>query len=660
MKILPIHPILRVALLLSLPFVPASAQEKRQVVVSLETAPAATGPWTFLPADDATVSPDGRLVASAPFTNGFIRVQMERPDRDAAHPHLPLADVPVDAVDRARRLLADLLLPAEDGELDEEAAAWDGAELGPNVLPFFDPTFDGGNSPAAYEFKVIGPEAPSGTIGFLAGPPAAPAGRERGFILVSMDEFDAPVPSFGMRGPTPGELLLRLSRSHRGGKLWRFGPAFLTLEDPAGNLLAHLGTQPFKLPASLLAQRGTTFSGEFDSDRDVAEPPDRWGGDRVVPEEYRSYEEFKADYVTNPVLQALRENRRMRNRADWEIERGGVPPAPEVIDVPVGDSLRVLEGVDIPRFFVDEDNLAEPVASVTQSRTEPGLLVSGLRAGEVVLTALCDGSVRTFAVRVTPRTAPGPILLGSSFVPGWQAPKFWSAGSYGSTPRYYQWESAQWCPVVGCGPVAWAMLLGWWDNRGVPSAFYASTPYNTLNQSMRNADAPLDGYPGTAAGRSLLRVKFNELHDACDVMCVGNNGATPPGDMVEALAPVTYIARGAAGAATPDQLRYLGMSYNWSWDLMDPDWNQPSNFVRASILDQRPAVLGLGWLWHYVLAYKYRLQEYRVTEGGPVMYRRRWFGVNEGWGKETGAYYSGGDTFLGTNLRLWQRHLPAP
>ena len=430
--------LIRLALLAPLICLPARAQTRQEVIVSLETAPAASGPWTFLPADEATVSPDGKLVASTPGSEGFIRVQMERPDKGAGHPYLPIEEVPAEAVDRARRLLSELTIPGADGELDEETAAWEGAGLGPNVIPFFDPTFDGGNSPASYEFKILAPQAPAGPIGFLAASPAAPSSRERGFILVSMDEFDAPVPSFGMRGPTPGELLLRLTRSHRGGKLWRFGPSFMTMENAEGELVAHLGTQPFKLPASLMAHLGRTYSGEFDSDRDVAEPPDRWGGDAIVPEEYPSYTEFKADYLTNPVLQALRENRRMRNRPDWEIERGGIPPAPELIDVLVGDSVRVLEGVDITRFFLDEDNPTQAVASVTQDRAEPGLLVGGLSAGEVVLTALCDGSVRTFAIRVTPRAAPGPILAASSFVPGWQAPKFWSAGAYGSTPRYYQ------------------------------------------------------------------------------------------------------------------------------------------------------------------------------------------------------------------------------
>jgi hypothetical protein len=56
--------------------------------------------------------------------------------------------------------------------------------------------------------------------------------------------------------------------------------------------------------------------------------------------------------------------------------------------------------------------------------------------------------------------------------------------------------------------------------------------------------------------------------------------------------------------------------------LTDPDWNEPSNRIRTSIKNGRPAIVGLGWLWHYALAYDYRYQEYKVTPNVVVARRR--------------------------------------
>lgn len=47
----------------------------------------------------------------------------------------------------------------------------------------------------------------------------------------------------------------------------------------------------------------------------------------------------------------------------------------------------------------------------------------------------------------------------------------------------------------------------------------------------------------------------------------------------------------------------LKYSYAWAWDLLDNDWNEPANRVRASVKNGRPAIIGLGWLWHYGVAY---------------------------------------------------------
>ena len=57
-----------------------------------------------------------------------------------------------------------------------------------------------------------------------------PQEEELGYILVSMNEFDAPVPCFSEYGTTPCEELLSRVRSTDGVRILRFGPTFATID----------------------------------------------------------------------------------------------------------------------------------------------------------------------------------------------------------------------------------------------------------------------------------------------------------------------------------------------------------------------------------------------------------------------------------------------
>ena len=166
--------------------------------------------------------------------------------------------------------------------------------------------------------------------------------------------------------------------------------------------------------------------------------------------------------------------------------------------------------------------------------------------------------------------------------------------------------------------------------------------YTVDLQSLDSVEAPID----MKQYWRLLPV-YKILHEYCDVICswFSSAGATAPGDMVEGGTDYLWWPR-INGK--------IGYSYSWAWDIGDSDWNQPSSVVRKSIKNGRPAIVGLGWLWHYGVAYKYRYQEFKATPN-TVLLRRRWFACNEGWGKKQGAWYSGYDTFLGFSLRPWKR-----
>jgi len=321
------------------------------------------------------------------------------------------------------------------------------------------------------------------------------------------------------------------------------------------------------------------------------------------------------------------------------------------IDLIVGvrQATNILSDRQVSRFLLDDDDVENPLAAIATNGAG-GLTIVGMRPGGAFLTVQSTLGLQRYWLTVPASTAPGfaaAVAQNLSFVAGWQAPSDWWA--YGGQPRYYQPLRPEWCKAVGCGPLAWAMLLAWWDNSGVPSAFAAKVPNRAT--SAKYTDAQMVMVEGGAAWTQLKSV-LDDLHEECDVICspVSDAGATWPGDMMDGLLGKTYYERNI--------FKSLGLSYAYSWDLIDPDWNQPSTVARQSLYNHRPAALGLGYLWHYVLAYAYRYQVYKTSENASPLYYRRWFLCNMGWNKANGTWYSGNDTFFGAHVHLWQKASP--
>ncbi|HAV61160.1 MAG TPA: hypothetical protein DCY13_02205, partial [Verrucomicrobiales bacterium] len=350
-------------------------------------------------------------------------------------------------------------------------------------------------------------------------------------------------------------------------RIMRFGPVYSTVENEAGELLANAGTYPFKVPHDFLQHKDRTFMGTFDPEIMGDEVPQGYGGPSMPVTAYRTYHEFKDDYVNNPVYLEMRSRKARAVAAEWALMRGEIPPDPVVINVGIRTTSHVLKGQDITRFFLDDDEGEDlALASVTVDAVNGGLQIRGGRVGAAPLTVQTAAGVRHYELIVSgpggpsPSGTPGP----QGFTPGWQPYLQWvTPGGFAATPRYWQAKDGhRWCPQVGCGPVAWAMLFGWWDNKDVPAAFYADTPDDfTAN------DAPLSLVSGGTTHNSYLHVKeaLHLLHDFCDV--IFSAGATPPGDMIEG---------GIGYLIVPFFHGKLGFSTSWAWDLTDPDWNEPT------------------------------------------------------------------------------------
>lgn len=665
------------------------------VNLNYESAPSPDGPWEPVEVGSKVLQADGSISVEAE-GNRFYRLRIEGTGAATPSASVRLGALPPDAARRLASRLPDLgrfLRPilidrseptngVVQSPLDDLLlpGAWKTAVLSSNAIPIYDPAWRGGLEPAYVEVKLVAAPVQRRNPGLEGSTQEQDSGR--GSILLSLTDADLAIPSFSEQGSTPSERLVaqlgltdgagrRLLSPPAGHRVMRYGPTFHALENASGVVVASLGAQPFRPPRELASRfpmgnrgRGDETGGEPGTNLATGLALG-FGG-------YSNYGEFKRDYLENPTYQLLRARRAARARAELEIEAGRVPEAPTLLRMVRGTSIHILDNSAVDAFFLDEDDAemdAVPFVTVTASRGG-GLDIAARGAGQGNLTIRSGRQVLRYQIRVGLVSRAASTQGGETFVPGWQEPQVWDAGGYDEQPRYWQVYDPAWCKAVGCGPTAWAILLGWWDRHGVPSAFAVGSGAGLLN-SLRNQDAPLwlDLDSDSAGYYRVVRL-YHRLHESCNVMCFGpfsDAGATAPDDMVQGWwGPTTPGRRTtASGVYMPYPLpeppnRLLGYSYKWSWDLMDPDWNEPSNVIRSANKKGRPAIVGLGWLWHYGVSYAYRLQEFKQSQDGPVLATRQWFRVNEGWGKDNGEWYSGDDTFLGFDLKLTQKNQLAP
>lgn len=451
-------------------------------ILKYEQADTANGPWRGVDSSDQIRQADGGIALRVEGTK-FFRLQFTPPNGATPLSTVRLGALSPDAarvlgtrvaeLSRFLRPLAitrgtDTTPPTSDPLADlAGVASWSDATFASNAIPIYDPAYRGGLEPAYIEIKVLG-AATRGKTG-LEGT-SREFSEHRRSILMSMDTHDVGIPFFSTEGETPAERLVaklglvdgagrRILTPPSGHKIMRFGPMFHVLEGPNGDSVASLGTQPFKLPSNLLTafpdpQRGAGVD-------DVAPPSNSALGLRAGFQNYKSYKEFKSDYLTNPVYQELRRRRALRNAAEQEIEAGRLPAAPETVRLTATAATTILPEIAIDSFFMDDDDAdvdAAPFVTITEI-PGGGLRLAPVRFGDGELTVKAGRRVYKYYVTYLPRLV-GPASQ-DTFTPGWQEPKVWDAGGYDEQPRYWQVKRDRWCDSVGCGPVAWAILLAW-------------------------------------------------------------------------------------------------------------------------------------------------------------------------------------------------------
>jgi hypothetical protein len=190
---------------------------------------------------------------------------------------------------------------------------------------------------------------------------------------------------------------------------------------------------------------------------------------------------------------------------------------------------------------------------------------------------------------------------------------YWAAGGSSEQPAYYQFQYGN-C-FVGCGPVAWAMLFCWGD-------------YQAENGNARWAPRTglyrLDGGRGTNAVAPLTQTTgvenvIREINGQVDTFCIFASGATYPSDMDEAY---EYLS-GRTNTTLQDEFNGAGL----------PETRLRDNARDSIKYNDTPAVIGVGWLTHYPLAYGYAYQEriVNVLLWETVVYDRCFY-LNQGWG----------------------------
>ena len=578
------------------------------VVVRLERAPSANGPWTPIDLEKAGLDGDGNPRLPMNSTNEFFRTRVELSPEAAFGDPIPLAEIPSDIRNRAETLLSKRIGLSDDPE------GWpDGSKLAPFARAMHS-SADGGLKPAFFEFKVLRPTAAKPTNGPLATLPEEYLQLDSGYLLLGATTEDFPIAEFSTEGPTLTETLAKAANTSR-IRVVRYGPGLAFAEDEKGNPLASLGSVPFRLDAGIFELNNLEWNGD-DTNR-VDQSPGK------IPElkisGYNNYAEFKNDFETNQIYREMRKIRAARAKIEWDVANGNPPSG---TNLTLGETIRVFS--DLPLLPLPEVSLvseSDELLRISVSSTG-GIRVTATSTGTGMLRARVGDTERTMLVRVTRGLAATAVISsGTSYALGW-----------GEQPKYHQFENSDWCPVVGCGPVAWAMLFAWFErNWGVEYAFRGEGNGNL---------PPTDTIGSSNRGRAYAA--YNELHELCDVICAGGSGATYPTDMTEGFKGYTYLS------ALSDQIRR-----KWTINSVTGTWPEAGALrCRDAIKDGYPAVVGLGYFWHYALAYGYHYDE---IQAGNHTFVARYLKCNMGWGPNVSPrWYNMLDTFYAADVKIWR------
>jgi hypothetical protein len=560
------------------------------------------------------------------------------------------SEIPLDAVPPDSHRLAAQLIERVRGT--EIAPGWDQAHLGTMARLLYRPDVEG---VAYYEFQVL---VDSETTGF---------------IIVSTAEHDFPIVHWNFAGNPPTYELDQ--KAQEAGKTvaryYKLDTLDYAAEDAQGELVANLGTLPFKvvgMDPGWLDQPVELTSVSWIPDQETQDdttPPT--GGELITSgpvssswqlEAWGSWDELKAGYTTS--YQVLIENLRREAAQDWEIDnlakqygeglvKGDVYTLALICDVtptvtPSGTGVGYIQTELLTRTGLP------PAYRITVLDSLPGQELP------LDITIDCPGSdsetIKFFIVGyytlhlpLVNQRAGGQMakaIQGISDIQSTDATwgLFWAYNGFNEQTMYYQLPFYP-PPTIsscssGCGATAWAMLFGWADHQAdnAPGIWnYWSPRWGIYRQNSgygANERAPLYVTDG-------IKNMTWEIRDDIATWCAFGSAPTFPWDMDQAA----YYLSGRSGTRVDTHYNVLGITES-----------RLREYARNSIIYRKtPAIIGTGWLKHYPLAYGYQWWSRRVKHcfiwcWHTTEYSRQMW-VNQGWGGAGNGWISASTWFAG-------------
>jgi len=575
-------------------------------LLRLERSEAPGGPWQEVPANTLPITEEGALLDSYDSATGFYRMSIEDVSGGFPELNIPLGEVPAAARSYAQGLLDSMRALGDDN-------SWEEAELGPIVFPIYDPVV-GPDEPAYLEFKVQFPmpEPPgplasptSGESPTLLLAPPIHRDMNQGFILVSLTRDDPPILNHATLTLTQTERLRRLANAS-GAKIFRYGDSLLAAENEKGELIGYIGVPPTYFPDEILDYCDQEFDGYEDPQGGKHPNPLPFEG-----QAYKTYEEFKYDWLHSKRFQLARERRRQDNKILWDIYTGVLEK--NTIYVGLGQGSHLFQEEEVTRFTLGDPTLA------SVEILKIGVLVSGKALGTTTyLASFGDGGTSEGYLAVVEKLgSPAQPLSPDQPAVGWTSWHDYYAGNWDQQRRYTQeWGGS--C-YSGCGPTAWAMLYGWFDYTGAATNLIAGT-------------APL--YNNNAVRDCIWYVK-----DRVGTYCVGDQGATNPWNMYKGYRWAGYRGHG------------YSVSYTWSIPCFYSSGarNKAKDSIRT---DGRPTIIGIGCTSaHYPVAYGYKYREWKGLFG-EVWSTEHKFKCNMGWGGSSPQWVDG-SVWYGQRNNFW-------
>jgi hypothetical protein len=443
----------------------------------------------------------------------------------------------------------------------------------------------------------------------------------------------------------------------------RFGPGYVAGEDAEGGLLSALGTAPLKIAGPLPSKRAVA-GGETNGK--VEPHPDALHATAV------SYKELKSDFLNNPLRLHGLALRAKEAAAVWRLSKGIHNPT---LQLHVGETQDFLPN----KTLVSAAAVAADAVELARILVLPkgGLRVTGVNAGSMVVRVQGhDGSVDYYTVAVTVATPAGKTPITTRDLSVDQ--QFWIAGTDwdGDQRQYDQLRRPQWCQLDGCGPTALAMLFGWWDVNGVPSAYYRleqgkgnAHNFRFNYESLRDSDAPkkTDDVSDTPTNETFIVPVYDDLFHLSNTICwsTSDQGSTPPDQMISAFQE--YMGR--IHDPQPSPMNEYGHQFvGFKFDkghvttpgLGETDWENGGKKVANGIKAGVPGIVGIGsWAGdlHYPLAYGFLVQ--RLFINGTLANVSQYFKCNMGWGPGSAPeFHRAEDVWFGLTAHLWQTATP--